>query len=236
VFAFALTALFLVKYFGWMFLPLLLVEGRWKELGSTVAVLAAAGLGSILFFGPETYHQHFVRFAAAIDSMDFALTGLPSVPALLGSLFVGHPVWNPVPVAHVPWLAAALTVTTLLAFLLMTLFGARTVQPEGDGRRFMCLLILSVVFTPLAADHHFLLVSIPLFFFLRSDVHVGTTGRWPLLVVLMLYLTLGWFPRLPAGEYDGWSKLLCFPRLYGALTAWFVLLMPCRDPTGRHNG
>jgi hypothetical protein len=221
----SLASLLLMKYFGWLFIPLLLTERRWKELGATLLCAILGFALSVAVLGLTTYERHIEELSTAIRNMDTAFTGLPCVPAFFGSLFVYHPRWNPYPVAHIPWLATFLSTASLGFCLILTLRRRRALK-KREHSIFFSVLVLSVIFTPLAADHHYMLLVPPVFFMLSGinwiEIHVARV----LAICVLVYAILGWLPARPASLENGWMKLLSFPHLYAAVILWYLLLFP----------
>lgn len=220
----SLALLLTMKYFGWMFLLLFAVERKWKYVGTTALSTVFALSFSVILFGPAMYVEHYGRLIAALRDMDFAITGLPAVQAFFGGLFVFHPWWNPNPVANLPWLASILTVAGLGSALMFTLRTNRETSIETNHHKFLALVTLSVIFTPLAADHHYILLALPLFVMVSSIdwQHQGHSLR--IGAALVSYLLIGWLPIPSAASLDGWMKLVGYPRLYGAVALWFLLV------------
>ena len=216
----SLALLLLLKFFGWMFLLLFLAERRWKELGATALFVIVGTLIGLFVFGVDTYRAHIEVLGAAMARADFAFTGLPCVPALFGSLFTFHPLWNVNPVGDLPLLSSLLTAGSLAAMLIVTF--ART--PHNDMTRLSAIAILSVIFTPLAADHHYILLFLP-----ASYILVNTDFRQPdrrelVLLVIVLILVLGWYPQPKMSMLAGLTKVFAFPRLYATVLLWSLLL------------
>lgn len=221
-----LAALLLLKYFGWMFLILFLVERKWKEIGITL-LSVAIGIGfTFTIFGVNTYSAHFHQLSAAITNNDFAFTGLPSVQAFFGALFVEHPTWNPSPVANLPWLAQALTAAEL--GITLYLFWRRARLPLSPDVRICAILLLSVIFTPLAADHHYILLVPPAFLLMQSLLSQHGFG-YTIITLILLYILLGWYPNLQIRNFEGWAKIVCFPRLYAGVAVWGLILWKGRS-------
>ena len=213
----------LLKYFGWLFILLLLTERRWKDLGATLLCTILGFELSAALLGLTTYERHFAGLITSIRNMDTAFTGLPCVPAFFGSLFVYHPRWNPSPAANIPWLATLLSATSLGFAVILTIRRSGILKDQ-DHSIFFAVLVLSVIFTPLAADHHYMLLAPPVFFLLCGE----DRGEFRLVRVLpicaLVYAILGWLPALPANQENGWMKLLSFPHLYAAVILWYLLL------------
>ena len=120
-----------------------------------------------------------------------------------------HPIWNPAPLPDVPCLAGFLTVTSS-AVVLMSVLTLAAVEEEPLAM-IGCAIVASIICSPVAEQHHYLLAVIPL---------AGVAGRWPELN--------GWLRAgtvLSAALMAGWWGLLAYPRLYGGLTLLGVLVV-----------
>ncbi|MBI1807087.1 MAG: DUF2029 domain-containing protein [Ignavibacteria bacterium] len=220
----SLASMILLKYFGWMFLLLFAVEKRWKDIGIAMITVAMGAAMSISVFGTETFVHHFYRLVDAFHNSDFSHSGLPCVAAFFGSLFVFHPAWNPNAVADVPWLASLLTLLSLITACILTISLKKTLSRAATTHRFFAVLVLSVIFTPLAADHHYILLSLPLFVLL-SSLDWQQIKLWQVIgIIVVIYLIMGWLPSLSPYAVHGWKKFIPFLRLYGAITLWFMLV------------
>lgn len=219
----ALAALLLLKYFGWIFLLLFAVERRWKEMGVTVIIVAAASILLAAAIGGDVYTAHLSLLASSFSNMDLATTGLPSIPALIAGLFVAVPGWNPQPVLNLPGLAVILTLVALCGMIAATLY-RRSGRPaqESSPYMFFATAVLSVLLTPLAAEHHYVILAAPLVVMLTSPVRVSVPRI--LFAALTAYLLLGWLPLFPAGSLAGWTKLLGYGRLAGGLMLWYAMV------------
>jgi hypothetical protein len=182
---------------------------------------------SLSVFGAETYRAHFNVLTDAVSHTDFAFTGLPCIPAFFGGLFTFHPQWNSNPVDNLPLLSSFLTMCLLIIMVILTF--AKT--PRKSIARLSAIVILSVLFTPLAADHHYMLLLLPVtYVLLKTDF--SKSDRMDFLVLtLVLFFVLGWYPQPKMSAFAGWTKLFAFPRLYGSVLLWVLILRPNRRPT-----
>ena len=218
--SFSLAILLLLKFFGWIFLLLFLFERRWKELGATLLFLLAGFLIGLSVFGVGTYRAYVEVLGAAVTRADFAFTGLPCVPAFFGSLFTFHPLWNANPVDNLPLLASFLTAGSFAIMLTVTL--AKT--PNKHMARLSAIVILSVIFTPLAADHHYILLLLPASYIVVRTNAVGSEQWEIVLLAIVLILVLGWYPQPKMSILAGLTKLFAFPRLYASVLLWSLML------------
>lgn len=232
----SLGLLLLLKYFGWMFLILFAIEKRWKDIAITTLVFWGGVAISISVLGLDIYRQHIERMFSSFHTLDVASSGLPSIPAFFGAFFVAHPQWNPHPLINVPSLALFLTLLTLVTTLMVTLRTMTNGTARENKSTFLALVILSVLFTPLAADHHYVIFSIPLYMFaLLAGQQRLNIARFISCAGLM-YLILGWFPAPQIGALPGWSKLVVFVRLYGGILLWlFFVADGSSDPVNKNE-
>jgi len=213
----SLALLLLLKYFGWMFIIFLAIERRWRAVAIAVLVFFLGSAATLYVVGGETYAAHVQRLFSSFASYDAAITGLPNVAAFFGKFLVYHSQWNTGVLVDSPGLATALTLMSLLAMLVVTL-RKRQVEGEPPGRTFFGLLVLGVLFTPMAAEHHFILLVLPLFFLLEhfvatGEIHFSTLA----LPGILVYSILGW--------YDvGGAPLIAFVRLFGSVALWVLLV------------
>jgi len=216
----SLATLLLLKFFGWMFLLLFIVERRWKELVTTLLFVLVGFLISLFVFGVGTYEAYLDVLNAAFTRTDFAFTGLPCVPAFFGSLFTFHPQWNSNPVDNIPLLSSLLTMGLLTIMIILT-FEKTQVKSMA---RLSTIVVLSVLFTPLAADHHYMLLLLPASYYLVKTDPLQSDRLNVLVLAIMLYIVLGWYPQPKMSMLAGWTKLFAFPRLYASVLLWSLFL------------
>ena len=122
------------------------------------------------------------------------------------------------------WLGSLLTASSLVLMVAFT-FRSTISSSSTNLTRIACLAALSVMFTPLAADHHYLLMALPISVFLfNSNVSFGDKRVLVLSIVLVLVL-VGWYPQPEMSALAGGAKVLAFPRLYAAIALWVALLV-----------
>jgi hypothetical protein len=211
--------LFLLKYFGWMFFILFVIEKRWKELGFSVLFISSGLLITSFLFGIDIYKANVEVILNAMHKKDFAFTGLPCMPALFGALFTFHPKWNLFPAADVSWLSTLLTGISISIMLIFSFIKT----DKNSLERVNAVLILSVLFTPLAADHHYILLILPAVHFVFQRDLVPSERIKILTVIVVLFFLLGCYPELKMNSLKGWGKLLAFPRLYAAIVMWLLI-------------
>jgi hypothetical protein len=215
----SIAILILLKYFGWMFFILFIIEKRWKEFGLSLLFIGIGFLFTLFIAGIETYEANFNAIIDAFNRKDFSLTGLPCVPAFFGALFTFHPQWNNNPALNISWLSSLSTAVSLLIMFILSFIKTRKNTPE----RLSSILILSVIFTPLAADHHYMLLILPAAYLIQRDFF-DLKNLKILLMIAVLYLLLGWYPEFRINFLSGWGKLIAFPRLYAALLCWILFI------------
>jgi hypothetical protein len=153
---------------------------------------------------------------------------LPSVPAFLGGLFVYHPPYNIHTLADAAPLAPLLTLAAVAAALILSLRMFREGAADRLEGEFFSLLILSVIFTPLAADHHYILLAPAIWYLLFSGSLRPTRGRI-VAGILIVYLLAGWFPSVDQTTQALLTYLYGYVRLYGAVILWLLMIIVSTD-------
>jgi hypothetical protein len=215
-----LAVLLLLKYFGWMFFILFLMEKRWKEIGLTSLFFLFGFLLTVFLVGPETYQAHFNVLSNTLHQRVFDFTGLPSIPALFGGLFTFHSQWNPNPVGNLPILATLLSAVSLIGMMVITFHKI----PANDLSRLAAIVVLSVIFTPLAAEHHYILLILPASYLLLEYRPAKNGFFTALIIFILFYFLFGWYFQPIMSMESGWAKLIAFPRLYAAILVWYLIL------------
>jgi hypothetical protein len=214
--AFALA----LKAAGVAFWPLLLARRQWRALAwglGTVAVFAAF---TLLLSGLDVWPAFLRRAGDTAAAGSLSVTAYQTVPGLVRRLTVADAQWNPSPLVDlgvagvtVSWLAAA-------ALLIGGLAAARRL-PLPDA--FASFAALGLALSPVSLDYHYVLAIFPIAVALagfRGRLK-GTSGVVFLVAVALIALDLPY--RSPAIG-DGVVALLAYPKLYGVLGVWGVLL------------
>ncbi|TLY28273.1 MAG: DUF2029 domain-containing protein [Ignavibacteria bacterium] len=218
----SLAILILLKYFGWLFLLLHALERRWKDLAKTVALTVAGLIVSMSVLGTQVYIHHIERLTEAFHTAEIASSHLPCVPALMGTLIGYQENSNPGP-RSLP-LASLLTLISLAGAVLFTFRQGNEIYSPERKYRFFALLVLSIMFTPLASDHHYVMLSIPLFVYVSSLEWEGVRfWRLPA-IALLTYLLIGWFPSPASYPWELLRTYSPFLPLSGAIALWFALV------------
>ncbi|MDX1523962.1 MAG: hypothetical protein R3264_20200, partial [Anaerolineae bacterium] len=135
------------------------------------------------------------------------------------------PDWNLEPVYHWPLLAVGLTVLVTIGATGLTLWIGYRASTFG---LFAALMPLSVILLPVAEEHHYVVMLIPIFYVAyqlsrRPLSQPRPWGRW-LLFGSALFL---FFVPIPYEEFwlgAGWMALLAYPRLYGGWLLWAAVM------------
>jgi hypothetical protein len=81
-----------------------------------------------------------------------------------------------------------------------------------------------VIFTPLAADHHYVLLSIPLLIVVSSRLATPSHIGQLIAILVIAYLVNGWWPTGQGDAHSVFPQLLSSLRLFGAIGLWFMLV------------
>ena len=206
--------------------PLLWLARRQRVLPWGVITAAAVAALTLPYLGLAPWRAYLNQMPLLFTMPDRYATGYQTITSLFGHLFVAAPPFSPAPVAHLPALATALTLTVQMTTLVITARGQRMLGTDHAGRvlSLALLLALATANAPLGEGYHYTLILPAL---LMAAWWAWTArlpwSQWALLALAALLLSLPWpyqSPQLSAG----WWALLAYPRVYGAYALWGWLL------------
>jgi hypothetical protein len=152
-----------------------------------------------------------------------ALSAYQTVSGLWQHLFRHDAIWNPQPVADLPWLALAGSLLTTAAACAALLLRGLSKQVQYGA----------VLLSPLAEQYHYVLVLLP---FALLCVHAHAIRSTRLGLVLGMAALLLVTPVYYKGYSPGWWALLDYPRLAGGWVVFLALLSVARLRPGDGAG
>lgn len=213
----ALGAALILKTTGvalW-FLPL--VQRRRRLLAAGLGLIAVIFTFSLPWLGPATWLAYLQAAARVTGSPLKAVTAYQTTAGFFSHLFRFDPAWNPAPLADWPGLAALLPLLVGGAAVLLTCWWGRW---ASTLHLLAALTPLSVVLLPVAEEHHFVILLIPIFILVAGLLEYGGS-RWAWgLLGLALALLVAPIRYESLALSRGWLALLAYPRLYGGWLLW----------------
>ena len=204
-------------------LPLLLVlavRGSWRTVvvtGATILALAAATVGFAHADSWTRWAQVLVEDVVRPPASQ-SVTAYQSASSFFAHLLTADQVWNPAPVADLPWLAAVLGIAATVIALGVTVWLARL------GRADVAVataVAAGVLVLGLAQEYHFAMLLVPAAVALARWFDVpgrpAFDGLWLAAAFALLAAPLPYKDPLLT---VGWTALLAYPRLYGAWLLW----------------
>ncbi len=221
----ALAGIMLLKpYYGVLTLGLLVWSRRPRSiLVSTLTILLVV-VGSMPLLA-----EAWPGFVPALVSInDIAWAGVPAnqtLNSLSRHLFLYTPVWNPEPLADVPWLAVGLRYTLVAVLVIVTL---RQGLRHRDDPFWICFpaLTLMPVLAPVAEVHHYTMLSLPIAVAVTWLID-RKTGKLTesLIGAALILLIIPWPSLQDQAGWGGWHVLFAYPRLMGAIMLWTALTL-----------
>jgi hypothetical protein len=242
--AFGLFAIIKLYYAAILLLPALFWR-HWRLLITAIFLFVVAAVATIALWGSEQWVRALAFAVTWRDRPESAVTAYQTLNSWLTHLLRYDATYNPGPVVNMPslvgwlWWAGALVMLLLSAWALYIrrrVAGTRS-ETFAQGLLPMALLVpVSLVLAPVAEDYHFVLALFSLLVVMRLlwDMYTrqfaedDPLARRPILVgVITLFvavLLLGAPWRFNVAGVDGWRSLLYYPRLYGALVLWALVM------------
>lgn len=215
--------------------PLLWLARRPRVLLWGAAAAAAVALLTLPYLGLAPWRAYLDQAPLLFTMPDRYSTGYQTITSLFGHLLVYAPPFSPAPVAHLPALAAGLTLVAQLATFILTAYGQRRLKTDHSGQVLGLALLLSLAIAnaPLGEGYHYTLVLPALLIAAWWAWTARLRWRaWAWLALAALLLSVPWPYQAPQFS-AGWWALLAYPRVYGAYALWGWLLAQrpkTRDP------
>lgn len=212
-----------LKTAGLFLWPLLLLQRRWRALlwgGLTVIALA---LVSLPWLGVEAWLTYFRLLPTVNRQPGLAVIPFQTVTGFFRHLFSFNPQWNPTPLSEQPELAAMLPVVALLLLLAASSYLAFRHSDQPDAL-FAAFAVLSVILSPVSLEYHYTLMWLPVMLAIMNAAEQRPGKLIALSLLAALILLAAPLPYLDRRLEVGARALLAYPRLYGGLLLWGVLL------------
>ena len=213
---------------------------RRRMVAAAGIVFAVAAVLSMFIVDPGLWAEWLTSVVAWRSRPETTVSAYQTLHSLFGHLLRHEPTWNPSPVLNAPVLADALWIAAGATLGLTSMAAImRTAGPSDSHIRALLplamLVPVAIIVSPIAEDHHYLLTLFPLL--VGGAILAGEIQRrwapWIAFTAALLLLGPAWpFNRQPV---EGWWALLFYPRVYGALALWVLLLWLIRAGRPGHD-
>lgn len=212
----AVGLMLVLKSAGWPLILLMLLQRRWRALAWAVGWVAGVILLSLPQIGLDSWLTYLEYLRQSTARPALMSPAYQSVGSLFKQLFVYDATWNPDPLLIAPAVASV-----LFAGSMMLVIGSSTLatRRDNDGWMFAAFVVIGVVFSPTSLDYHYLMLLVPILI-LASDM-MGCSGGVQALFLLALLLMGMW---ASPDDLARLHPLLAYPRLYGALILWGLII------------
>ena len=210
---------FALKSAGLPLLILLAAQRRLRSLAAAAVVLGSAALLLLVWAGGGIWPRYAAYVWEFVHRPSASVTAYQTTWGFVRHFCVSDRDWNPVAPASCGPLATVLPgllIATAIVVTVIMSFRSRTALWVAAG------ISLSVLAVPIAEEHQFAALGIPMMFTLQARARRGTVASWlswwPWVVFSVLFV-------IPL-EYTahrfttGWSALAAYPRLYAAWWLW----------------
>jgi hypothetical protein len=207
----------IVKLVAVPWIVLLAIRGRWRAVMTSVGVSGGVAVVTLPWIEPSTWMAFPDAVRSFVARPSTSVTAYQTTVGFLRHLCVGDAVWNPDPIGGCARAASILPFVVLAAAWAVS---ARLIRRVSEPQAVAMAACLSLLTVPIAEDHHFAMLGIPLV------VLRDFRPRWLWFVAAGLVL-------VPAGITisfftQGWLALLAYPRLYAAWLMWGALVWQMR--------
>jgi hypothetical protein len=228
-----LALMLLLKSAGLWLLLVLVATRRWRVLAGAAVTAAAVILACSPFIGWMIWPIYGRDAAAWMSNPSNYVTAYQTIRGLTGHLLISDPYWNPRPVADLPTLAHVLAIGLVAGAFGVTTWIQRLDSEVHAERALTVGMVVSLIATapPVAENYHYVLVFpavvIAWWWAMRAR------ASWPTLLLLAACTSLLCVPQRFYGSVrirDGWSALLAYPLVYGAVGLWAFFVHALASP------
>ena len=197
---------------------------RWRVLKWAVVCTVAVIMISLLVTSMDVWRVYVTRtLPGSVTSPTVAVTAYQTINGFFQHLFRFDPAWNPSPLFDAPGLAALASIVISIGLVAITWLRANRLHLS---LALGAAAVLSVVLSPLAEQYHFLVLMAPVTVMVAGWSRFNFRAwAWFALAIALIVLPLPYkSPELASGPL----ALLAYPRLYGALIVWALLVFQNR--------
>lgn len=213
-----------------------LVAGFYRPKVALVGVGLVAGVAILLlpWLTPALWLD-YVRLASGFNQRPYVgVTAYQTINGFFSHLFRYDAEWNPAPIANLPALAGWLSTAASLALAVITGLAIwKSGKPAAKSwrlnpRNWQISLALAFCLAPLLApaaeEYHFTILALPLLIGARQWLAARPFRRSELAAGMLAIGLLA--PSWPYKSWpaEGWAALVAYPRLYGSLILWGLLI------------
>lgn len=221
---------------GWGVLAL---QGRRRSVVAGGVVVGLCVVGTLVAWGPDPWRDYLAQATGWRTRPEVAVTAFQTINGMLSHLFRYDPFWNPAPIANQPWLITPLWLAAAGLIGGGVVVAARSAPPRADPAALALLPLAAAMpattlLAPIAEQYHYTLswLSLVVAAAVLGRTAAGTRWWLPLGGAALL---LGGPWRFNVPDVAGWAALLHYPRVYGAVLLWGLLVwLAIRTPSGPH--
>lgn len=207
---------------------LLAFERRWRALAWASAWTLALVIVSLQWIPVATYSRWMFDVVPVwLVTPKMMVPAYQTVTGFMQHLLRFDPAWNPGPLANVPTVARLLVVAVSSGLLIATLRASRR-DPDPSTTVFAAAIVLGIVIQPTIEQYGYVTGFVPFV--------VGTMewARRPSFTVGLCLLAAAALLAIPFPYKhpllgQGALALLAYPRLYGGLLLWGILMRQSMD-------
>jgi len=212
---------FILKTAGIFLLILLVIKKKWRSLLWFFAVALFLFVVTLPIFGVDSWLAYLNKLLNYSSSPTHSVTAYQTIHSFFHHLFVFDVQWNPVPLINLPILGSSLTIIFSLLVLTITIISA--FKNEKPDMAFGTFVIAGIILSPASIDYHYMLMLIPILILLNWLIKNPSPFLWVVFAISYLLIAAS-LPYISPKISSGHWALFAYPKLYGALGLWFLIL------------
>lgn len=217
----ALALMMILKTAGILLWVLIFVQRRWKALGCGIAFVFAIVLFSLPRIGLEAWKIYGQLLFELTSQPELSVTAYQTHLSFFLHLFTFNAQWNPSPILISPVLGNWLPKITFIIMLGTSSYYA--FQTHKSDLIFASFAVLSIILSPVSQDYHYTMLLVPIVILIARTREYPSLWFGLILVIATVPIAVS-FPYKSSQLTAGVWALFAYPKLYGGLILWIILL------------
>jgi hypothetical protein len=211
-----------MKSTGFIFFIFLLIQKKWKSFIWAILTVFLAVLFSLPWIGLNAWYAYAENFTNFISHPSLSVTAYQTIHSLFNHLTTFNQQWNPAPVVNLSLLGNLGSFLSILAVLTFT--SIKFIKIPKSDLAFGAFVAAGLMISPVSLDYHYTMMLLPIILLLKLAMKNQSYIVWGVLALSILLIG-SYIPYTSSKVTNGWIAILAYPKLYGAIGLWGMLLL-----------
>ena len=219
---FVIGLIFIFKSISFIIFIFFLIQKKWKSLLGAVLTSLSIAVLTLPWIGIDAWYAYAENFFNDFTHPSLSVTAYQTIHSFFQHFTIFNHQWNPTPIINLPILGKILS--TLSIFIVLVYSSLKAHQSEKSDLAFGAFVVAGLIISPVSIDYHYTIIILPIFILLKQ---VLKNQSRIVLAALILFtgLIAAYIPYTSLKVTTGWLALFAYPKLYGAVGLWGLLML-----------